>query len=164
MRYSSLLVVFPTALALCFIAPLGCSSDSTPAPTPTPTPVPTPTPAPTPTPTPTPTPVGNNATPDGGAVLQTIMISETEFMLSPSSVMLNGPGQYVFQAMNNGAVVHSLTITGNGVNQTLPANLNPGQSGSFMVTLAAGTYTILCPVPGHEALGMKGTVTVAPAQ
>jgi uncharacterized cupredoxin-like copper-binding protein len=39
--------------------------------------------------------------------------------------------------------------------------LNPGQSESFSFTApAAGTYSFICTVPGHFALGMKGTLTV----
>jgi uncharacterized cupredoxin-like copper-binding protein len=30
----------------------------------------------------------------------------------------------------------------------------------FTVTIAAGTYTIFCDQPGHEASGMHGTLTV----
>ncbi len=30
----------------------------------------------------------------------------------------------------------------------------------LVVTLAAGTYTFECTVPGHAAAGMKGTLTV----
>lgn len=36
-----------------------------------------------------------------------------------------------------------------------------GTKKSGKVELAAGKYTIYCTVPGHEAAGMKGTITVA---
>jgi uncharacterized cupredoxin-like copper-binding protein len=36
----------------------------------------------------------------------------------------------------------------------------PGDSKEFDVdNLAAGSYTIVCTQPGHEASGMKGTLT-----
>ena len=39
--------------------------------------------------------------------------------------------------------------------------MNPGQRATLKVTLRKGKrYPYLCTVPGHAALGMKGTVTV----
>jgi uncharacterized cupredoxin-like copper-binding protein len=38
--------------------------------------------------------------------------------------------------------------------------VQPGQSGSKSFTLPAGTYEVYCSQPGHEAAGMKGTLTV----
>ena len=36
-----------------------------------------------------------------------------------------------------------------------------GDSKSAKVTLPAGTYTLFCDVPGHEAAGMKATLNVS---
>lgn len=54
---------------------------------------------------------------------------------------------------------HAVAIEGNGVDQdgdTVP----PGGVSIDTVTLAPGTYQFYCPVGGHEAAGMKGTLTV----
>jgi uncharacterized cupredoxin-like copper-binding protein len=40
--------------------------------------------------------------------------------------------------------------------------LQPNQSGSLDVTLAAGTYLLVCNVPGHYAAGMWVPLTVTP--
>ncbi len=40
------------------------------------------------------------------------------------------------------------------------AVLNPGESGSIVVNLPAGTYQFWCTVPGHRDAGMSGTLTV----
>lgn len=40
--------------------------------------------------------------------------------------------------------------------------LAPGASGSVTLNLAAGTYILICNVPGHYAAGMWTVITVAP--
>ena len=50
-----------------------------------------------------------------GGTLKTLVIKETEFELSPSSVTLSKPGTYAFKAENKGSAEHSLEIDGEGV-------------------------------------------------
>jgi plastocyanin len=56
-------------------------------------------------------------------------------------------------------VPHAIAITGNGVDQT-GQTANPGGTSTVTAKLKPGTYTFFCPIPGHEAGGMKGTLTV----
>ena len=42
------------------------------------------------------------------------------------------------------------------------SELDPGASGSLTVGLKAGSYLLICNVPGHYAAGMWATFTVAP--
>jgi uncharacterized cupredoxin-like copper-binding protein len=104
-----------------------------------------------------------------GGALETIVIKETEFKLSPSSVTLSKPGTYKFKTENKGTTQHSLEIEGKGVKSEgseegeaeLKQALNPGQSGVLTVTFQKpGTYEMYCPVDGHEQEGMKGEVVV----
>jgi uncharacterized cupredoxin-like copper-binding protein len=104
-----------------------------------------------------------------GGVLKTIVIKETEFKLSPSSVTLSKAGTYAFKAENKGSAEHNLEIDGEGVKgkggevgeATLEQNLAPGQSGVLTVTFQEpGTYEMYCPVIGHRLAGMKGEVVV----
>ena len=104
-----------------------------------------------------------------GGVIKTVLIKETEFKLSPSSVTLSKPGTYKFKAENEGSYQHSLEIEGKGVKSegseegeaALEQALNPGQSGVLTVTFQKpGTYEMYCPVDGHEQEGMKGEVVV----
>ena len=39
--------------------------------------------------------------------------------------------------------------------------INPGSTAKLTVTLAAGTYTLYCTVPGHSAAGMVAKLTVS---
>jgi uncharacterized cupredoxin-like copper-binding protein len=104
-----------------------------------------------------------------GGVLKTIVIKESEFELSPSSVTLSKPGTYAFKAENKGSAEHNLEIDGEGVKgkggevgeAKLEQTLNPGQSGVLTLTFQKpGTYEMYCPVIGHRLAGMKGEVVV----
>jgi plastocyanin len=99
----------------------------------------------------------------GGAVLQTVQISEKEYSLTPSTVNLSKPGTYAFQATNNGTVAHALEIEGNGVEEETD-EFEPGSTMTLRVTLSKnGSYEMYCPVDGHKQEGMKGAVTVGGA-
>lgn len=60
---------------------------------------------------------------------------------------------------NRSILPHDVGIKGHGVN--VKGKVVP-QGGVSTVTakLKAGTYEFYCSVPGHEAAGMKGTLTV----
>jgi plastocyanin len=114
---------------------------------------------------------GGGNTPSSGGTLKTIVIKETEYKLSPSTVTLSKPGTYAFKADDDGSTQHSLEIEGEGVKSEgggdeggeaqLEQALNPGQSGVLMVSFRKpGTYEMYCPVDGHKQMGMKGEVVV----
>jgi len=101
--------------------------------------------------------------------IETVVIKETEFKLSPSTITLNKPGTYAFKAENEGSAEHNLRIVGEGVKSEggqageaeLERNLDPGESGVLRVTFRKpGTYEMYCPVIGHRLAGMKGKVMV----
>ncbi|HYX76475.1 MAG TPA: plastocyanin/azurin family copper-binding protein [Gaiellaceae bacterium] len=107
----------------------------------------------------------STATPasSGGTVVKTVTVHETEYKLTPNTISLAKAGTYVFKGVNDGTTTHSLAVQGNGVDAT-GSDISPGHSGMLKVTLPKkGTYEIFCPVDGHKALGMKGTVTVGGA-
>ena len=101
--------------------------------------------------------------------IKTVVIKESEFKLSPSTVTLSKPGTYAFKAENEGSYQHSLEIEGKGLKSEggeageakLEQALNPGESGVLTVSFEKpGTYEMYCPVDGHEQEGMKGEVVV----
>jgi plastocyanin len=51
---------------------------------------------------------------------------------------------------------HGIAIQGHGSSPVVGA----GKTTSVTASLKKGRYTFLCPVPGHAAAGMKGTLTV----
>jgi plastocyanin len=68
-------------------------------------------------------------------------------------------GKVTLRMKNASSVMHDIAITGNGVNQIGAVVANGGTS-TVSTTLKPGTYTFYCSVDGHEAAGMKGTLTV----
>jgi uncharacterized cupredoxin-like copper-binding protein len=99
---------------------------------------------------------GKTAAPAG----EKVAVSETEFKIAAPAAKV-APGKVTFDVKNAGKIGHDLVVSGPGVSSTAKtALLNPGQSATLTVTLAAGTYTLYCSVPGHRAAGMSAKLTV----
>jgi plastocyanin len=69
------------------------------------------------------------------------------------------PGKVTLRMKNPSSVQHDIAISGGGISQVGPVVANGGVS-TVTTTLKPGTYTFYCSVDGHEAAGMKGTLTV----
>lgn len=70
-------------------------------------------------------------------------------------------GEVALAVTNAGPTIHDLTIrdsSGKVLGET--ADLTAGASETLTVDIPAGTYVIFCALPGHESLGIKGTLTV----
>ena len=81
-------------------------------------------------------------------------------MLSPGTISIAKPGKVTFDVKNTGKLTHALEIAGNGV-ETKTGSIAPGQASSVTVTLSKnGKYEMFCPIDGHRAKGMEGTVQV----
>ncbi len=104
------------------------------------------------------TPTKPVATP--AAVTGSLSARLTEYHIALSKSTVHA-GTYRIDVRNSGGTVHSLAVTGPGVNaRALQSYLQPGQHGTLEVTLRDGTYDVYCPVPGHKDLGMDTTLTV----
>ena len=68
-------------------------------------------------------------------------------------------GKVTIVLANPSPLPHNVAIKGNGVDVKGEVVLTGGSS-TAAATLEPGTYTFYCSVPGHEAAGMKGTLTV----
>ena len=85
----------------------------------------------------------------------------TEFKFDPSTV--SAPhGKVVLFLVNGGSVAHDLIVSDSSGNRVAGSELvSAGDSNVFTIdNIAAGTYKIFCDQPGHEASGMKGTLTI----
>jgi plastocyanin len=73
---------------------------------------------------------------------------------------LTAPAGLVTLVMENPAAVeHNIAVKGNGIDEKGPV-VGEGGTSEISITLEPGEYTFYCSVPGHEAAGMEGTLTV----
>ena len=86
----------------------------------------------------------------------------TEFKFTPGDIHVNA-GKVVFFLVNDGnGTSHDLVIR-DSTGKTIAKSELVSAGDSIVLTvdnIAAGTYTIVCDQAGHEASGMKGTLTV----
>lgn len=86
--------------------------------------------------------------PDG----KTLRVSMTEFAFDPDPIVSEHGAEARFEVVNDGAVPHNLLISALGKGTP---DLPPGQS--MVLDLSnqpAGTYRVVCDLPGHTAAGM----------
>ena len=111
--------------------------------------------------------------------VRAVTVDEGEMYLHPSATVLKA-GVAAFVVTNNGSIHHEFVIVtgdptgtkgdepgrvseGNhigGDNGPEIGDIPPGQTKVLTVTLAAGTYTAMCNLPGHYAAGMQFQFTV----
>ena len=68
-------------------------------------------------------------------------------------------GQVTITMDNPSSVPHAIGIEGKGVDED-GETVGQGENSTATASLEPGEYTFYCPVDGHEAAGMKGTLTV----
>jgi plastocyanin len=68
-------------------------------------------------------------------------------------------GTITIHLTNDASIPHDIGVKDNGVDE-VSDTVTEGDV-SLTVELEPGTYTFYCSVPGHEAGGMKGTLTVS---
>ena len=97
-----------------------------------------------------------NTNPVGSAkTTVTVNMVEYAFQLSQSSIP---SGQVTFVINNKGNEVHNFAILGNKAG----AQIGPGKSETWTVSLPPGSYNYVCDVPFHAERGMAGQFTVTP--
>ena len=74
---------------------------------------------------------------------------------------LTAPKGRVQLILNNKAPIeHNVAIRGNGLAAKKGPVVGQGKQSKVTATVKPGRYTFYCSVGGHEAAGMKGTLTV----
>jgi plastocyanin len=92
----------------------------------------------------------------GGGAAKTVSMKEYEF--DPSDVTADKGSTVTVE--NKGNIAHNLTVEKRSKKVAGTSTFLGGKSEKLTVDVAPGKYTMLCTVPGHEQLGMKGTFTV----
>jgi plastocyanin len=69
-------------------------------------------------------------------------------------------GKITIVMANPSSFPHAIAVKGKGQNKK-GKTVGKGKNSTVTLTLKKGTYTFYCPVPGHEAAGMKGTLKVS---
>ena len=78
--------------------------------------------------------------------------------LAFTSDKANAPaGAITFESPNESPIQHNIALKPGG---PIGPVVGTGGNSTFKATLKPGSYTFYCSVPGHEAGGMKGTLTV----
>jgi uncharacterized cupredoxin-like copper-binding protein len=93
------------------------------------------------------------------ASTKTITVTEREYHIALSAASAPS-GRVKLVVKNTGKMPHSLAVKGPGLAMRKTALIKPGRSTTLTVTLAAGTFSLWCPVPGHAAKGMKAALHV----
>jgi uncharacterized cupredoxin-like copper-binding protein len=116
---------------------------------------------------------------NGGEPSTDLQVTTTEFAFSPASWTVPADQEVSIEITNNGTVVHEWVLLQPGVNITSEADLpdteeelladfvyveeevDPGATKTLTFTApAAGTYQVICAIPGHFGGGMNATLTV----
>ena len=103
---------------------------------------------------------GTPETDAGGANATDAMVVDVEMVdiaFNPTTLTIPANTDVTFHFVNNGAAVHNFRIDDPEV---FTGDLSGGQSIDLTVNLPAGTYKYYCTIPGHEAAGMVGQLTV----
>jgi plastocyanin len=85
----------------------------------------------------------------------------TEYEFTPRDATVKRGTQLTVR--NDGQIAHNLTIERSGSSGEKLAGTDSflgGRSKTLKVDLSPGRYAIVCTVPGHEQLGMTGTLRV----
>ena len=89
-----------------------------------------------------------------------IAVTERDFEITPAELSVD-TGTVALQVTNEGPTPHNVTVRdADGEIVLATRNLRRGESEEISGTLEPGEYTTFCSLPGHESLGMVGTLTV----
>jgi plastocyanin len=102
---------------------------------------------------------GGSTSGGGGGTLSLSADAGGQLKFDKSSLSAKA-GSVTIKMDNPSSLPHAIAVEGNGVDKD-GETVQKGGTSSITVNLKPGTYTFYCPVDGHRAAGMKGTLTVS---
>ena len=93
------------------------------------------------------------------AVVGELEIHSFEMGFKADSLEVAAAGRYTIKLVNDGVVLHDITFA-----DGTKIEAKAGETATGEVDIPAGGLSFICSVPGHEAAGMKGVLTVAGAE
>jgi plastocyanin len=111
--------------------------------------------------TPPPSTSGSGGSGGGGGASTNLKIAaDSSGALKFDKAKLSAKAGNVTITMDNPSpVAHAVAVEGNGVDQD-GKTVEMGGTSTVTANLKPGTYEFYCPVDGHKAAGMEGTLTV----
>jgi plastocyanin len=104
---------------------------------------------------------GGGASSGGGGAAQTLKLSADPggaLKFDKSSLSAKA-GKVTITLDNPSSLPHAVEIEGNGIEES-SSTIGKGETTKVSATVKAGKYEYYCPVDGHKAAGMEGTLTV----
>ena len=97
----------------------------------------------------------------GGGKAQTLKLSADPggALKFDKSSLTAKAGKVTIVLDNPSALPHAVEVEGNGIEESSDT-IGKGETTKVTATVKAGKYEYYCPVDGHKAAGMKGTLTV----
>jgi len=104
---------------------------------------------------------GGGASSGGGGAAQTLKLAADPggALKFDKSSLTAKAGKVTIVLDNPSALPHAVEIEGNGVEES-SSTIGEGETTKVSATVKAGKYVYYCPVDGHKAAGMEGTLTV----
>ena len=88
-----------------------------------------------------------------------VTVTLDDFSIAPQRIRAK-PGRVTFEAVNRGAIGHTLRVMRGEREVAAVKTMLPGASGTGAGTFERGEYDLVCVLGNHEELGMYGTLTV----
>lgn len=106
------------------------------------------------------TPAAKAPAPAGGAASSLTVAADPSGALKFDNTSLSAKAGQVTIAMDNPSQVpHAIAVEGKGIDEK-GETVQQGGKSTLKLDLKPGKYSFYCPVGGHEAAGMTGTLTV----
>jgi FtsP/CotA-like multicopper oxidase with cupredoxin domain len=89
-----------------------------------------------------------------------IEVTLSEFAIEPSQLEAPAGAPLTFSVHNGGTAAHTFAVVATGTTFETASIAAGDHAVLDMGALEAGSYQVLCTVPGHDSLGMTGTLVV----